>query len=267
MKEILLAGAMVFGAGAVPVEAQSPSPTPIYEASPTPTVEPSPTPEPSQTREVEKLDVSALINYVNKYVNTDIDPKFFRRMERKAQNRPNEFFTKQEIPGGFVESYYPDGLGTPASPDLSLGGEVKVAYLHAVTNGVGNDYNGVPAGLNFFQTDDEIRLQLGEDGELASASNINLFNFDDLERFTLKNFKEPRALKDVEWTRVQANPQHFAYTYREFKDDVNHNILLATQTGFMVLANIVTEIPVVGTDQVPASPDPSLGGPSPTPTV
>ena len=147
-----LAGALLFSAGAV-ARAQSP------EVSPSPSVLPTP--------EVEKLDVSAFMEQIKSNINTDIDPKFFKRMERRALNRPNEFFTQTQIPGGFAQLYFPDGLGT----------EVKVGYIHTVTNGVGTDYNGVPAGLNFFQTDNEIRLQLGEDGELASPSNINLFNF------------------------------------------------------------------------------------------
>ncbi len=204
-------------------------------SNPIPSVEPSPTPE------VAKLELSAFMEQIKSNINTDIDPKFFRRMEKRALNRPNEFFTQTEIPGGFAQLYFPDGLGT----------EVKVGYIHTVTNGVGNNDNGVPAGLNFFQTDNEIRLQLGEDGELASSSNMNLFNFDQLERFTLKDFKEPAELQNVEWTRVQANAEHYAYTYREFKDDTNQKLLLATQTGMLVLANSLTEIPIVGTDQVP----------------
>ncbi len=228
-----LAATMAFGMGTPMVRG--------VEVSPTPIVEPTPGIEPATPPEVEKLDVSPLVDYVNKHVNTDIDPKFFRRMEKRALNRPNEFFTQTEIPGGFVQLYSPEGLGT----------EVKVAYLHTVTNGVGTDYNGVPLGLNFFVTDNEIKLQLGEDGELASPSNINLFNFTQLERLASKDFKEPEQLRDIEWTRSQANSQYPAFTYKEFKDDTNHNILFANQMGFMALVNTVTEIPVVGTDAVP----------------
>ena len=224
-------------AGALAVGGIGATPEVVYSASPeaTPLVEQAP--------EKEKLDVSAFMEYVGKFVKTDRNPQFFNQMERRASHNSDKFFQNIEIPGGFVQIYYPKGLGT----------EAKVGYLHTVTNGVGNDRNGVPAGLNFFRTDDEIKMQLGEDGELESSSGVNLFNFEDLETAAVENFREPLILRDIPWERRPMGFGTPALTLKEYKDENKHLIFGATQNGFLVLSRETTEIPIIGTDQVPTN--------------
>ena len=232
-KEVLLAGALLFSGGGV--EAQGPSPTPI--------VEPSPTPE--ATPEV-KLDVSPFLDAVRANLNYDAEPKFFRRMERRAENSPNKYFERTEQPDGYLIIYYPEGVGT----------QPKVGVRHNVTNGVGNDYNGVAAGLNFFATSDEVIIDIGKEGTLESDSAIDLFNFRQIRNKLGEYFTEPIALKDTEWTEkgVDYTP---ASTYKLLKTDSETWFIGGDQNGFMATSHQLIEIPIVGTDQVP-SPEPTV---------
>ena len=227
-----LASVLLFSAGAV--EAQSPNPTPIVE--PTPGIEPATPPE------VVKLDVSPFLNAVRTNLNYDAEPRFFKRMERRVSN-PDKYFERTELPDGYLIIYYPKGLD-------ALDKQPKVGVRHNVTNGVGNDYNGVEAGLNFFVTSDDVILDIGKEGTLESDSGIDLFNFRQIRNSLGRYFVEPEALKDVEWTEkgVDLSP---ASTYKLLKTDTETTFIGGDQNGFLAVSHQLTEIPVVGTDQVP----------------
>lgn len=172
-KEIALASALLFG-GASQASAQEGSNPPVVEA--------------------EQIDVGAFIDAFEERVNFDVEPRFFKQLQRRAENNPNKYFVRQDI-SEYEQRYfyYPEGVESLRP---------KAGYIKSVGFLVGNMDNGVPATIPFVVETQDWYLDLGEDGTLTDPNGVDLFNYEDIEAYTQNAFKEPKVLKDVEWTRV-----------------------------------------------------------------
>ena len=192
---------------------------------------------PSPVVEQEQVDVSAFLEHVRANVDYTAEPKFFKRMERRAGNP--DYFTTQELPDGTLTLYYPDGKTL----------EPKVGYRHTLTNGVGNDYNGVEAGLNFFMTDDAVIVDIGKDGTLDGDNGVDLFNFQQIRNKTQAYLIEPEVLTDTQWTEVGlvTGP---ATTFKLLQTPEGGAYYGGDQNGFLLTETVLIEVPVVGTDEV-----------------
>ena len=188
LRTAALAATMVFGVGA---EAYAQTPT---------------TGESPRATEVEKLDVSPFIDAVWEGVDVGQDPKFFKQMQRRAENNPNKYFTKEDLSKGVGPTqvrwlYFPDGLET-----VPLSSQPKAAYIEADALRTGTMDDGVPSGIPYTVEIDEFYLDLGEDGTLGGDNSTDLFTYKRHQKDAERFFNEPQVLKDMEWTQVAYTP-------------------------------------------------------------
>ena len=158
--------------------------------------------EPVPVVEQEKLDVSPFIDAVWEGVDVGQDPKFFKQMQRRAENNPNKYFTKEDLSQGAGPTqvrwlYFPDGLET-----VPLSSQPKVAYIEADALRSGTMDDGVPSGLPYTVEIDEFYLDLGEDGTLGGDNLTDLFTYKRHQKDAERFFNEPQVLKDMEWTQL-----------------------------------------------------------------
>ena len=179
IQSVLLTAGMVVGVGA-PIHAQeAQSPPPIVEAS-----------------DAFKEEVFEFIEDMSRRVDFNAEPRFFNQMERRADNDPDKFFSRVDLPAAkgdqnnYLFMYYPDGLtSTP-----------RIGFRQTTALFVGNLDNGVPTGINFGVETEDYFLEVGKDGTLAGEQSTDLFNHDQIKRLTQRYIKEPKALRDEEWT-------------------------------------------------------------------
>ena len=221
-KEILLSAAMLFGAGA-PVVAQ-----PEVAEPSTPIVE------------QEKLDVSGLLEAVEWGVHTDAAPGFFKRMERRAKENPNEYFIVKELPDGESITYHPRGVDKLP----------KVGYTHTQDAVMLNDPGGP---LNAFHTLDNVWLQLGDGGSVGDDPKVVLYNFDEIHEAVDTYIRTPRSLRDMPWNDVPFRQPYAAVSVKQIQLDPNNEVydgwlVGGIQNGFIMKQHEKLEIPKVGTD-------------------
>ena len=197
-------------------------------------------PRQQSTEVMEELNVAPFLEAVRERIDYDAEPKFFKQMEQRAKTDSDKYFTRTETPDGYSIAYYPDGLT----------GDIQMQYIHSLSNGVGNDVNGVPAGVNYFMRHDEVTLELGKDGTLNGNNGIDLFNFEEIKANLENYYNESKILADSEWVEVDANPASPAVVFKQFKDDKDNYIWGGTQRGYMTHIHQVIEIPRIGTDEV-----------------
>lgn len=214
-KEIAMASALLFG-GASGAQAQ--------EAVP--------------MVEQEQLDVSGLVEAVSKNVNTKVNPKFFKQMERRAQDKPNEFFRVQDLPDGEITFYHPEGLTQ----------EPRLAYMRTVNNTTVDDPTGP---LNAFATYDGVIIDVDQDGSLKHNDAPDLLSWGQIQRNLDRYFVEPQQTRQLAWEYRDASSLGYASTFKITKDDPNDVYYFGgDQTGFIRSEHYLVEIPIVGTDTV-----------------
>lgn len=216
-KEILLAGVMALGSAGV-AEAQSPA------------------------VEQEQLDLSGFMETVDEHVVKDADPRFFNKMERRAQNNPNGFFEVRDIPSGTLTLYFPDGLGT--SP--------RVGVVRTQDNIMLDDVELTPdptGPLNAFAMTESIVLDVEQDGSLGYEERPDLLNWNQIERALDTYLVEPERTRELDWNYIGASSMGPATLAKATTDNPMDVVSFSgNEFGFIRVDRSWVEIPSVGTD-------------------
>ena len=190
--------------------------------------------------EQERLDVSPFLSAIREGVDYTSDPKFFKKMEKRATDNPDGYFTVQELPDGALTLYYPDGAGEADSVP-------RVGHRKTVNNILVDDIGGP---LNAFATNEAIILDIDQDGSLGYEPTPDLLNWNQIQKGLSKYLIEPTQTQGLDWSYRDATSINPATLFKVTEDNPEEvHYIGGNQAGFLTVERFIVEIPKVGTDE------------------